>query len=494
MSASAKPATADAYIRVSRRAGREGESFISPKVQREKIEAWAKVHDVEILEWWEEIDESGARRDRPLFQTALERCERGETQGIVVAKLDRFARSAVDALESIKRLNDAQARLVSVEDGFDGSTSMGRFAIGILTLIAELELERIKDNWDAAITSAIKRGVHFSPRVPTGYKRKKKKGLERDEPAASAIQEAFGMRASGSSYAHIASFLEEGGVIPDGSTNWSSSGVISLLKNPVYLGQARSGEIVNEKAHEPLVTRAEFDAAQAGRSRFPAQPGSPAAMAMLGGLARCAGCGHTLKIAGTLHRRTGKRYPSYYCVGRYATGLCSSRAAIVARLLDPYVETAVLAALKADGGYLAEAVHDSEQIDASVRAAAEAEHELELFVKNPKLMTTLGQDLFLQGAEVRQAALDEAREELRQLRAQTIVLEEVVSGDLLDAWPELTIQEKRQLMHGLLDRVVVSRDENSRRKELALPLSERVQVVLKGGVELTPGGPPTVAQ
>ena len=85
-----------------------------------------------------------------MFQPALERCERGETGGIVVARLDRFARSAVDALEAIKRLNEAGARLVSVEDNFDGSTPMGRFAIGILTLIAELELERIKENWSNA--------------------------------------------------------------------------------------------------------------------------------------------------------------------------------------------------------------------------------------------------------------------------------------------------------------------------------------------------------
>ena len=95
MTPSRKPSSADAYIRVSRRAGREGESFISPEVQRKRIEAWAKAHDVKILEWWEEIDASGAKRDRPLFQQALERCERGETGGIVVAKLDRFARSAI---------------------------------------------------------------------------------------------------------------------------------------------------------------------------------------------------------------------------------------------------------------------------------------------------------------------------------------------------------------------------------------------------------------
>src|SRR5213594_2280029 len=183
--------TADGYVRVSRRAGREGESFISPEVQRQKIEAWAKAHDVKIVQWWEELDQSGAKRERPMFQEALARCERGETGGIIVAKLDRFARSAIDALGSIKRLNEAGARLVSVEDNFDGSTPMGRFAIGILSLIAELELERIKENWQTAISEAVNRGVHISRWPPTGYKRDESGRLVRDEPAASVVAELF---------------------------------------------------------------------------------------------------------------------------------------------------------------------------------------------------------------------------------------------------------------------------------------------------------------
>ncbi len=97
-----------------------------------------------------------------------------------MARLDRFARSAVDALESIKRLNEAGARLVSVEDNFDGSTPMGRFAIGILTLIAELELERIKEGWATAVSQAVGRGVHISARPPVGYERDEDGRLQRD--------------------------------------------------------------------------------------------------------------------------------------------------------------------------------------------------------------------------------------------------------------------------------------------------------------------------
>src|SRR3954465_3562968 len=185
------PPTADGYVRVSRRAGREGESFISPEVQRKKITEWGRLHGVEIGQWWEELDQSGARRERPMFQQALGRCERGETGGIIVARLDRFARSAVDALESIRRLNDAGARLVSVEDNFDGSTPMGRFAIGILTLIAELELERIKENWSSAISAAVARGVHISGRPPTGYTRASDGRLLLDKRAAPVIAEVF---------------------------------------------------------------------------------------------------------------------------------------------------------------------------------------------------------------------------------------------------------------------------------------------------------------
>jgi DNA invertase Pin-like site-specific DNA recombinase len=485
-----KPKTADGYIRVSRRAGREGESFISPEVQRKKIEGWAKLHEVEILQWWEEIDQSGAKLERPMFQHSLARCEAGETGGIVVARLDRFARSAVDALTSIRRLNDAGARLVSVEDNFDGSTPMGRFAIGILTLIAELELERIKENWSAAVSGAVERGVHISARPPTGYLRDKKSRLIRDEPAASFVAEAFRKRATGASWAELARFLEEHEVYPpSGNKHWSKAGVSALIKNPVYLGQARSGKVVKEGAHEPLVTRAEFDAAQATKKSILRQrDGSLSSRAMLGGLARCAGCGHTLKITGNTEKKSGQRYPIYYCVGRYATGLCPSRANVRASLLDQYVETQVLQALQAEDGLLAQAVAASEQIEAAAREVSEAEHELDLFVNNPKLLSLLGEQKFIEGVEARQRALDETRATLAEIRSQSALADELGDGDLLSAWPSLTTQERRRLMHGLLEQVVVTRAD--RRGRHARPIGERAQIILRGGVQLEPSAEP----
>jgi hypothetical protein len=421
-----------------------------------------------------------------MFQEALARCERGETSGIVVARLDRFARSAVDALTSIRRLTDAGTRLVSVEDNFDGSTPMGRFAIGILTLIAELELERIKENWKIAVTQAVGRGIHISRYTPTGYRRDEAGRLHPDESAAGVVAECFRRRATGASWAELARFLEESKVFPPtGNPHWSKVGVIGVLQNPVYLGQARSGTVVNENAHEPIVTRAEFDAAQGvKKSLLKQRDGSLAAQTMLGGIVRCAGCGHTLKITGNTDRKTGERYPIYYCTGRYASGLCPSRATVRASLVDRYVEEQVSEALQAEDGLLAQAVSASERIESAARTVAEAEHELDLFVNNPKLLSILGEAKFIDGVEARQRALDEARQGLADLEAETVLADELADGDLVRSWPTLTVQERRRLMNGLLDRVVLTKAD--RRGRHARPVRERAEIILRGGVRLDP--------
>ena len=198
---------ADGYIRVSRRGGREGESFISPEVQRKKIADWAKLNNVEIAEWWEEIDQSGARLQAAHVPAGLARCEPVRPEGS--SSPDSTALPARPWTRSSRSsdFNEAGARLVSVEDNFDGSTPMGRFAIGILTLIAELELERINENWSIAVNAAVDRGVHIRP-TPVGYPRRQRARLSDREPAPH-VAEVFRKRALGASWVELARYLED---------------------------------------------------------------------------------------------------------------------------------------------------------------------------------------------------------------------------------------------------------------------------------------------
>jgi len=97
----------DAYVRVSQVGGRSGERFISPSLQREQIEHWVRARGYVLGEIFEELDASGGRGDRPLLEEAIARIERGDSQGIVVAKIDRFGRSLANGLAAIERITGA---------------------------------------------------------------------------------------------------------------------------------------------------------------------------------------------------------------------------------------------------------------------------------------------------------------------------------------------------------------------------------------------------
>ena len=64
----------DGYVRVSRVGGREGEGYISPTVQRESIEGYARDLEGEIVAWRDDQDYSGGNVERPGFQRCSSAC------------------------------------------------------------------------------------------------------------------------------------------------------------------------------------------------------------------------------------------------------------------------------------------------------------------------------------------------------------------------------------------------------------------------------------
>ncbi|MHC9292030.1 recombinase family protein [Mycobacterium sp. LTG2003] len=82
---------------------------------------------------------SGKRNDRPQLAAALAELDEGDT--LVVWKLDRLGRDALQMLHTICELNARGVVLRSLTDGLDSSTSSGRMTMTILCAIAEYEVE-----------------------------------------------------------------------------------------------------------------------------------------------------------------------------------------------------------------------------------------------------------------------------------------------------------------------------------------------------------------
>jgi site-specific DNA recombinase len=433
------------YIRVSRVAGREGDSFISPAVQRETIDRHARGGGHQLVDVVQDLDQPGSRDDRPELQRALETVESGQADGVIVAKLDRFARSVAGAARTLERLEDAGGTLVAVDLGMDTSTPAGRLMRNVLMALAEFELDRIRESWAHARERAIGRGVHICNRPAAGYRRGEDGRLEPDPAAAPIVAEVFRRRAAGASWDALCAYLDK--ALPrEGGGGWTRQTVSGMIGRRVYLGEAHQGDTVNREAHAALVTRAEWEAAQAGGRQTPRRTDG----ALLAGILRCANCGYTLT-----RRGDGKRgYNNYECRKRHGAGICPEPVRISERRADEHVERTFLAWL-AQENITVEAAATTDEVSNALGRVEAAEAELAAY-RDAGLVTVIGREAFLAGLAHRQEALDQARAALDQARRAHVDLP-LEPAELLAVWPTLSTAEKGAILAAAIDTVAVKR-------------------------------------
>src|ERR1700676_335303 len=99
---------------------------------------------------------SGADRSRPVLARLLREIRPGET--LVVARLDRLARSVSHLLAVIEQLEASGAHFRSLHDPIDTSTPQGMFSLQVLGAVAQLERALIAERTKAGLKAARSRG------------------------------------------------------------------------------------------------------------------------------------------------------------------------------------------------------------------------------------------------------------------------------------------------------------------------------------------------
>jgi len=333
--------TMDAYLRVSRVGDRDktSEAYRSPAIQRGEIERWCDREGVTLGKVSLDEDVSGGKAvsERKL-EGLIQRAERGDSDGIITCWLDRFGRDHVENLLAVRRLKNAGARLVCVNDGVDSDQESGKLVINLKSIEAENYLERTTANWRLATGRAVAEGKHIACKAPYGYLRADfvnpeydgrghlipNARLVPDPELAPAVTEAFEKRTRGESYPKIIEALPR---------RIAKSTLAHVFQNRAYLGEARgpNGD-VKVDAHEPLTTPDTFSRCRAGKA--PRRTGLSQG-ALLGGLITCASCGHKLAVKGTTVK--GERVPIYACPRYYASGVCTAPGAAYVDRVDAYV-------------------------------------------------------------------------------------------------------------------------------------------------------------
>ena len=137
------------YTRVSPRD--QAASSVSLVSQRMKIEAYAVLHDLELVEVIEDAGFSAKSLDRPGMAELL-RLIRGCNVGVViVAKLDRITRSVRDLGELIELFQRSGVEFASVADHIDTSTASGRLVLNVMGSVSQWEREAIGERTSEAL-------------------------------------------------------------------------------------------------------------------------------------------------------------------------------------------------------------------------------------------------------------------------------------------------------------------------------------------------------
>jgi len=206
------------------------------------------------------ISASDARKVRPGYDQLVKDYEAGKFGALVCWDLDRLTRQPRQLEDWIDAAQDRGLLIVTANGEADLTTDAGIMFAGIKAQVARAEVKRKGARQARAQQQRAEQGRPAKGIRPTGY------ALDGTIiPAEAAIiRRIFDRFTRGESLKGIAADLERDGVPTRRGGRWSSSSVSSVLRNARYAGRSvYKGEDVGEGNWKPLVSQAQYDAAQA---------------------------------------------------------------------------------------------------------------------------------------------------------------------------------------------------------------------------------------
>ena len=215
------------YTRVSTEA--QAAEGVSLAAQLAKLQAWASLHDAEIVGTFSDEGISGTREDRPGLAEAMATATKHKA-ALVVYSLSRLSRSTSHTIELADRLAKSQADLVSITEQLDTTTAAGRMVFRMLATLAEFERDQIAERTKSALAHKRSKGERIGT-VPFGSDLAND-GIKLQANAAEV--EAIGLinelRAAGLSLRTIADELTRRQIpTKKGNARWSHTAIQAIL-------------------------------------------------------------------------------------------------------------------------------------------------------------------------------------------------------------------------------------------------------------------------
>ena len=315
------------YLRKSRadveeeqKAMEKGESYDTLGKHRRELFALARKGQHNVLDIFEEVVSGESISGRPKMQELLKNVAQHKYEGVLVVDVDRLGRGNKSDQGKIENtFRDSGTLIITPSSIYDLTQEEGEFSVEVKTFLANMEYRSIKRRLQRGLVSSAKQGKDVGGKSPYGYKKDEELRLVIDEEKANVVRLIFELRLSGSSVREIANTLYNRGIeSPSGNERWGTSMVKKVLSNQKYIGSMTYGLlqhtkrddgrykvkqkvdeskiIIVEAAHEPIISREDFEAVRKmNRQRHAKVNDAKTLVYPFATILKCGSCGRAIK-------------------------------------------------------------------------------------------------------------------------------------------------------------------------------------------------------
>lgn len=242
------------YIRVSTDGQCKDDKF-GLEVQKEQIIEYCNNNDMNIVKWYSDEGESGAK-ERPGFdEIVYGEVSNPPYESVVVAKSDRVARDIEIYYYYKMLLRKKNITLISIAEDFGKFGVFSDMLESFTLCVAKMERENINKRTSAGRAVKSSKGGYSGGRAPMGYKIENG-SLVIDENEAKVVRFIFDKKASGETMLGTMRALNEAGYKTRNGKEFVISTVQSIWNNErTYRGEykyGKNGEWVKGQ-HEPIL-------------------------------------------------------------------------------------------------------------------------------------------------------------------------------------------------------------------------------------------------
>src|ERR1700730_6943672 len=125
---------------------------------------WARGFD--LVREYVDVGQSGAKDSRPELNNLMDAARKRQFDAIVVWRFDRFARSTKHLLTALEECRALGIQFISYQENVDTTSALGQALFTIVSAVAQLERDLIRERVTAGIQNAQANGKRLGrPRV-----------------------------------------------------------------------------------------------------------------------------------------------------------------------------------------------------------------------------------------------------------------------------------------------------------------------------------------